>query len=89
VTSPARVPPLRGGFLHDTAAIRRWVGFASAQPSWSRAGERGRYKGQLQQGFAAGEMGSQVSLHGSNLEPPMSALRQKQTSADRFDRPAV
>ena len=33
----------------------------------------------LQQGFAAGETGSEVSLHGSNLKPPMSALWHKQT----------
>jgi hypothetical protein len=31
------------------------------------------------QGFATGEMGLGVSLHGSNSEPPMSALGQKQT----------
>jgi hypothetical protein len=34
----------------------------------------------LQQGFATGEMGSGVSLHGTNLEPLMSALGQKQRS---------
>jgi hypothetical protein len=33
----------------------------------------------LQQGFAAGEMGFRVSLHGGYLGPPMSALGQKQT----------
>jgi hypothetical protein len=33
----------------------------------------------LQQGFAIREMGSAVSLHGSNPEPSMSALGQKQT----------
>jgi hypothetical protein len=33
----------------------------------------------LQQGFAPGEMGSRISLHGSNPEPPMSALGQKRT----------
>ena len=27
------------------------------------------------------EWGSEVKLHGNNLEPPMSALGQKQTSA--------
>ena len=36
---------------------------------------------QLQQGFATGEMGSGVSLHGSNPAQLMSALGQKQTSA--------
>jgi len=35
---------------------------------------------QLQQGFATGEMGFRVSLHGSNPEPLMSALGQKRTS---------
>jgi hypothetical protein len=35
----------------------------------------------LQQGFAVGEMGLGVSLHGSNPEPPMSAMGQKQTSS--------
>jgi hypothetical protein len=34
---------------------------------------------QLQQGFTTGEMGLEVSLHGSNSEPLMSALCQKQT----------
>jgi hypothetical protein len=34
---------------------------------------------QLQQGFATGEMGFSVSLHGSNLEPLMSALGQLRT----------
>jgi hypothetical protein len=33
----------------------------------------------LQQGFAIDEMGFGVSLHGSNPEPLMSALGQKQT----------
>ena len=33
----------------------------------------------LQQGFATGEMGLGVSLHGSNPEPLMSALGQKRT----------
>jgi hypothetical protein len=33
----------------------------------------------LQQGFATSEMGSVISLHGSNPEPLMSALGQKQT----------
>ena len=36
---------------------------------------------QLQQGFAPDEMGFRVRLHGSNPEPPMSALGQKRTSA--------
>jgi hypothetical protein len=36
---------------------------------------------QLQQGFATGEMGFRVKLRGSNFEPLMSALGQKQTSA--------
>jgi hypothetical protein len=35
---------------------------------------------QLQQGFVTSEMGLGVSLRGSNPEPPMSALGQKQTS---------
>jgi hypothetical protein len=34
---------------------------------------------QLQQGFTTGEMGLEVSLHGSNPEPFMSALGQKRT----------
>jgi hypothetical protein len=34
----------------------------------------------LQQGFAVGEMGFRIKLHGSNTEPLMSALGQKQTS---------
>ena len=34
----------------------------------------------LQQGFAPGEMGFRVKLHGSNSEPPMSTLGQKQTN---------
>jgi hypothetical protein len=34
---------------------------------------------QLQQGFVIDEMGFRVSLHGSNPEPLMSALGQKQT----------
>jgi hypothetical protein len=34
---------------------------------------------QLQQGFAAGEMGFRLGLHGSNLERLMSALGQKRT----------
>ena len=34
---------------------------------------------QLQQGFAAVKWGLGVSLHGSNLEPLMSALGQKRT----------
>jgi hypothetical protein len=34
---------------------------------------------QLQQGFATGEMGLRLSLHGSNLGPVMSALGQKRT----------
>jgi hypothetical protein len=34
------------------------------------------------QGFATGEMGFTVSLHGSNPEPPMSVLGQKQKSED-------
>ena len=33
----------------------------------------------LQQGFATGEMGLGVSLHGSNPDPLMSALGQKRT----------
>jgi len=33
----------------------------------------------LQRGFAADGMGLDVKLHGNNLEPPMSALGQKQT----------
>ena len=33
----------------------------------------------LQQGFAISEMGSEVSLQGSNPEPSMSALGQKRT----------
>ena len=33
----------------------------------------------LQQGYATDEMGSEVSLHGSNPEPLMSALGHKQT----------
>jgi hypothetical protein len=33
----------------------------------------------LQQGFAVGEMGFRIKLHGSNSEPLMSALGQKQT----------
>src|SRR6516164_1277936 len=36
---------------------------------------------QLQQGFATDEMGFRVRLHGSNPEPLMSALDQKQTLA--------
>jgi hypothetical protein len=35
----------------------------------------------LQQGFPFGETELGVSLHGSNLEPLMSALGQKQTLA--------
>ena len=35
---------------------------------------------QLQQGFATDGMGFRVKLRGSNFEPPMSALGQKQTS---------
>jgi len=34
---------------------------------------------QLQQGFATGEVGFRVKLHGSNREAQMSALGQKQT----------
>ena len=34
---------------------------------------------QLQQGFATGETGFSVRLHGSNPEPLMSALGQKRT----------
>jgi hypothetical protein len=34
----------------------------------------------LQQGFAIGETGLRVKLHGSNPEPLMSTLGQKQTS---------
>jgi hypothetical protein len=34
----------------------------------------------LQQGFANGEMGFRVRLHGSNPLPLMSALGQKRTS---------
>jgi len=34
---------------------------------------------QLQQGFAAGGMGFRIKSHGSNFEPLMSALGQKQT----------
>jgi hypothetical protein len=34
---------------------------------------------QLQQGFATGEMGFGISLHGSNPKPLMSALGQKPT----------
>jgi hypothetical protein len=37
-------------------------------------------RARLQQGFAAGEMGFRVKLRGSNFEPLMSALGQKQTS---------
>jgi hypothetical protein len=33
----------------------------------------------LQQGFTTGEMGLELSLHGSNSEPLMSALGQKRT----------
>jgi hypothetical protein len=36
----------------------------------------------LQQGFAPGEMGFGVRLHGSNPEPLMSTLGQKQTSEE-------
>ena len=39
----------------------------------------------LQQGFATGEMGFGVSLHGSNPNPLMSALCQKQTLPALFD----
>jgi len=35
------------------------------------------------QGFAADGVGIDVKLHGSNLEPPMSALCQKQTFSGR------
>jgi hypothetical protein len=37
---------------------------------------------QLQQGFATDEMGFRVKLRGSNFEPLMSALGQKQTFSD-------
>jgi len=37
---------------------------------------------QLQQGFVTDGMGFRVKLHGSNFEPLMSALGQKQTSED-------
>jgi hypothetical protein len=36
---------------------------------------------QLQQGFVTDGMGFRVKLRGSNIEPPMSALGQKQTLA--------
>jgi hypothetical protein len=36
----------------------------------------------LQQGFEIGGMGFWISLHGSNPQPLMSALGQKETSAD-------
>jgi hypothetical protein len=39
---------------------------------------------QLQQGFTTGEMGLEISLHGSKPEPLMSALGQKQTSDCRL-----
>jgi len=38
----------------------------------------------LQQGFAVGEMGFRIKLHGSNSEALMSALGQKQTSRSRI-----
>src|SRR6516225_5110857 len=38
----------------------------------------------LHQGITTGEMGSGVSLHGSNPEPAMSALGQKRTSDRRL-----
>jgi len=37
----------------------------------------------LQQGFPTGEMGLGGCLHGSNPEPPMSALGQKRTLKPR------
>jgi hypothetical protein len=52
---------------------RRRIAFPKA---WDHAD---RFR--LQQGFATGEMGLGVSLHGSNLKPLMSALGQKQACA--------
>jgi len=45
------------------------------------------FKVGLQQGFATGETGFRISLHGSNLAPLMSALGQKRTfdSTTLFD----
>ena len=40
------------------------------------------FKVGLQQGFATGETGFRISLHGSNLAPLMSALGQKRTLRD-------
>jgi hypothetical protein len=50
---------------------RRRIAFTKAGTTPNRT--------RLQQGFAASGMGLGVSLHGSNLGPPMSALGQKQT----------
>src|SRR6516225_2037304 len=52
---------------------RRRIAFTKAGTTPNRT--------RLQQGFTTGEMGFRVRLHGSNPEPPMSALGQKRTSA--------
>ena len=49
---------------------RRRIAFPEAQDHASHV---------ITAGFTTGEMGSGVSLHASNPEPPMSALGQKQT----------
>ena len=50
-----------------------------ASPRGLRSAPTVTYRTQLQQGFATGEMGFGVSLHGSNLRSLMSALGQKRT----------
>src|SRR5262249_15570446 len=50
---------------------RRRISFTKAGTTPNRT--------RLQQGFAIDEMGYEARLHGSNPEPPMSALGQKQT----------
>src|SRR5262249_13040184 len=49
-------------------------------PQGSRLRRLSGTAGQLQQGFAPGEMGFRTSLHGSNPKPLMSALGHQRTS---------
>jgi hypothetical protein len=71
-----------GQALTTTSAIALPV----LSPSWRSAAAASTVTTlttfRLQQGFATGEMGFGVCLHGSNGKPLMSALGQKQTLAD-------